>query len=194
MPNDPTNSTTKKSTKSTEKNSANGTAKNLTRLQKKFLCRFAAGKNVAEAAAACGIPESSAYEEGIKILRHPDAFKFVTEIAVTMKRYDSDSVEESLDRIINGRINDAVILAKSCPEELTEADVRKLDLYNVSELKFSKGVCEIKFADRIKAIEKLNEIRTGRAADNAAQSFLDAINEAGENGDDKSAAPPAEED
>ena len=180
MPNDPTNSTAKKSTKSTEKNSANGTAKNLTRLQKKFLCRFAP-----EAAAGCGIPESSAYEEGIKILRHPDAFKFVTEIAVTMKRYDSDSVEESLDRIINGRINDAVILAKSCPEELTEADVRKLDLYNVSELKFSKGVCEIKFADRIKAIEKLNEIRTGRAADNAAQSFLDAISEAGERAEEQ---------
>ena len=58
--------------------------------------------------------------------------------------------------------------------------MRKLDLYNVSELKFSKGVCEIKFADRIKAIEKLNEIRTGRAADNAAQSFLDAIGEASE--------------
>ena len=75
---------------------------------------------------------------------------------------------------------DAVILAKSCPEELTEEDVRKLDLYNVSELKFSKGVCEIKFADRIKAVEKLNEIRAGKAADNAAQSFLDAIGEAGE--------------
>ena len=154
--------------------------KNLTKMQKKFLCRFAAGKNITEAAAACGIPESSAYEEGIKILKHPEAFKFVTEIAVTMKRYDGDSVEECLDRIINGRINDAVILAKSCPEELTEEDVRKLDLYNVSELKFSKGVCEIKFADRIKAIEKLNEIRTGKAADNAAQSFLDAIGEAGE--------------
>lgn len=165
MPNDPTKSPTK----------------NLTKLQKKFLCRFAAGKNIAEAAAACGIPESSAYEEGIKILRHPEAFKFVTEIAVTMKRYNGDSVEECLDRIINGRINDAVILAKSCPEELTEADVRRLDLYNVSELKFSKGVCEIKFADRIKAAEKLDEIRAGRAADNAAQSFLDAISGAEEN-------------
>lgn len=172
MPKNLTNGTTSSQTK--------GTAKNLTKLQKKFLCRFAAGKNVVEAAVACGIPESSAYEEGLKILRHPEAFKFVTEIAVTMKRYDGDSVEECLDRIINGRINDAVILAKSCGEELTEADVRKLDLYNVSELKFSKGVCEIKFADRIKAVEKLNEIRAGRAADNVAQSFLDAISEAGE--------------
>lgn len=168
MPNNLTRSPTKSQTKG------------LTKMQKKFLCRFAAGKSVAEAAAACGIPESSAYEEGIKILRHPEAFKFVTEIAVTMKRYDKDSAEECLDRIINGRINDAVILAKSCPDELTEEDVRKLDLYNVSELKFSKGVCEIKFADRIKAVEKLNEIRAGKAADNAAQSFLDAIGEAGE--------------
>lgn len=190
MPKNLTNSTTSSPTKSTAK----GNAKNLTKLQKKFLCRFAAGKNVVEAAAACGIPESSAYEEGIKILRHPEAFRFVTEIAVTMKRYDGDSVEECLDRIINGRINDAVILAKSCGEELTEADVRKLDLYNVSELKFSKGVCEIKFADRIKAIEKLNEIRTGRAADNAAQSFLEAISEAGEKVSGDAAVPASEED
>lgn len=167
-------------TNSPPNNLTKAPTKNLTKMQKKFLCRFAAGKSVVEAAIACGIPESSAYEEGIKILRHPEAFKFVTEIAVTMKRYDKDSVEECLDRIINGRINDAVILAKSCPEELTEEDVRKLDLYNVSELKFSKGVCEIKFADRIKAVEKLNEIRAGKAADNAAQSFLDAIGEASE--------------
>lgn len=119
----------------------------------------------------------------MKILRHPSAFEFITEAAVTLNRFGGDSVEKCLDRLINGRINDAVILAKSNPEELTEEDVRKLDLYNVSELKFGKGVCEIKFADRVKAVEKLNEIRNGRASDSVAQSFFDAIGKAAEDSD-----------
>lgn len=155
----------------------------LTKRQKRFLCRFARCGNVAEAAVYCGIPSDSAYEEGLKILRHPRAFEFVTEAAVTLRRYEGDSVERCLDRLINGRVNDAVILAKSDTAELTEEDVRKLDLYNVSELKFGKGVCEIKFADRIKAIEKLNEIRSGRASDNVAQSFFDAIGRAADDTD-----------
>lgn len=147
----------------------------LTKRQRKFLCRFAEGKSVSEAAAACGFSEESAFEEGMKILRRPEAAEFLKAIGSAMKQCGSDSIERGLERLIGGRVNDAVILARSDPQELTEEDVRKLDLYNVSEMKFGKGVCEIKFADRIKAIEKLNEIRAGRAADNAAQCFLDAI-------------------
>ncbi|MDE6763575.1 MAG: hypothetical protein K2J73_07845 [Oscillospiraceae bacterium] len=85
-----------------------------------------------------------------------------------------------MDRLISGRINDAVILARADPETLTEEDIRRLDLYNVSELKFGKGVCEIKFADRLKAIEKLHEIRSSMAADGEAKSFFDAIGRAAE--------------
>lgn len=153
---------------------------NLTKVQKKFLCRFMKSRNVEEAAAACGFPSSSAYEEGVKILGHPQAFGFLASMAVTLKRCEGNSVEEALDRLINGRINDAVILAESNPEELSCEDIRKLDLYNVTELKIGKGTCEIKFADRLKAIEKLNEIRSGRAVDDLAQSFFDAIGKAAE--------------
>ena len=155
----------------------------LTKRQKRFLCRFARCGNISEAAVYCGISPDSAYEEGMKILRHPKAFEFFPEAAATVRRYENDSVERCLDRLINGRVNDAVILAKSDPAELTEEDVRKLDLYNVSEMKFGKGVCEIKFADRIKAIEKLSEIRCGRASDNTAQSFFDATGRAADDTD-----------
>ncbi len=95
------------------------------------------------------------------------------------------SVEDSLDRLISGRINDAVILARTPPEELSDKEIGQLDLYNVSELKFGKGVCEIKFADRLKAIEKLNEIRNQNAVDDAAQSFFDAIGEAAGSGEEQ---------
>jgi len=100
------------------------------------------------------------------------------------KEKTSGIVEESLDRLINGRVNDAVILARTPPEELTDEDIRRLDLYSVSELKFGKGVCEIKFADRLKAVEKLNEIRSQSAEDNAAQSFFEAIDSAAEKTED----------
>ncbi|MCM1022473.1 MAG: terminase small subunit [Prevotella sp.] len=150
----------------------------LTRNQKRFLYGYMKTGSIEESAALCGIPPDRAYEEGIKILDHPQAMEFVTNLSLTEKRFaekSSDKIEESLNRLIGGRINDAVILARADPETLTEADIRGLDLYNVSELKFGKGVCEIKFADRLKAIEKLNEIRNVRASDGEARSFFDAI-------------------
>jgi len=155
----------------------------LTAKQKSFLYRFLKSRNIEEAAAMCGIPPDSAYEEGMKILSHPQAAEFAASTAVIMKKFGADTgsfVEDALVRLINGRANDAVILAKADPEELSEEDVRRLDLYGVSELKFGKGVCEIKFADRLKAIEKLNEIRNTRSVDDAAQSFFDAIDSAAE--------------
>lgn len=154
---------------------------NLTKVQKKFLYQFFKSRNVEEAAAACGFSHGFAYEEGMKILSHPQAFGFLASMAVTIKKAAGSTVEDALERLINGRINDAVILAQSNPEELTENDIRRLDLYNVSEFKIGKGVCEIKFADRLKAIEKLNEIRSGKAVDDLAQSFFDAIDKAAEN-------------
>ncbi|MCM1330049.1 MAG: terminase small subunit [Ruminococcus sp.] len=155
-------------------NCQNSTPKKLTKRQKRFLCRIAEGNGIAEAVIKCGYSAENALETGLKILGNPEAAAYLEEVR-TAQRNCGDSVERGLEKLVCGKINDAVILAQSVPEEFTEADVRALDLYNVSEMKIGKGVCEIKFADRIKAAEKLNEIRIGRAADNAAQSFLDAI-------------------
>lgn len=162
--------------------------KELSKRQRKFLCCIAAGKNVTEAAAVCGIAKEDALEEGAKILSRPKAKRYLAEAAAAFGD-GGDCVERGLERLIGGSVNDAVILAKSCGEELSEEDVRKLDLYNVSELKFGKGVCEIKFADRLKAAEKLSEIRAGKSSDNAAQSFLDAIGEAAEEKEEKENTP-----
>lgn len=152
----------------------NSTPKKLTKRQRRFLCRVAEGNGIAEAAIRCGFPAENAFETGMKILGSTEAAAYLEAVRAA-KTHCGDSVERGLEKLVCGKINDAVILAQSVPEELTEADVRGLDLYNISEMKIGKGVCEIKFADRIKAAEKLNEIRAGRAADSAAQSFLDAI-------------------
>lgn len=149
-------------------------SKKLTKRQRRFLCRIAEGSGIAEAAIRCGFSAENALETGLKILGSPEAAAYLEEIR-SAKRQCGDSVEQGLEKLVCGKINDAVILAESAPDELTAEDVRALDLYSVSEMKIGKGVCEIKFADRIKAAEKLAELRAGRAADNAAQSFLDAI-------------------
>lgn len=147
----------------------------LTRRQKKFLYHYMKSGNISEAAAICGIPPERAYESAMTVLGNPKAEELAARYAELMKRFAVDGVTNTLDRLVGGRINDVVILAKSDLENLSDEEIRKLDLYNVSELKFGKGVCEFKFADRIKAAEKLSEIRNSRASDNAAQSFFDAI-------------------
>lgn len=157
-------------------------AENLTKRQKRFLCCYAMGKSFAEAAAFSGIAKDKAVEEGMKILAHPKAAEFFSEISRRLGTFSEVNAEKCLDRLITGSVNDAVILATSSPEELTDETIGKLDLYSVSELKFNKGVCEIKFADRLKAIEKLDAMRRDRAAGNAAQSFLDALSGDGDNG------------
>lgn len=154
----------------------------LTKMQKRFLGSYVQSRSISDAAACCGIPPELALEEAVKIFRHPDAAEFVKEASEAVKQFGGGA-EECLDRLINGRINDAVMLAKSNPEDITPEELRRLDLYNVSEMKFGKGICEIKFADRVKAAEKLNEIRSGRATENAAQSFFDAIGKAAEDTD-----------
>lgn len=51
----------------------------------------------------------------------------------------------------------------------------QLDLFNISEIKRQKsGAVEIKFFDRIKALEKLGEI-TDDGAGRTALSFYDAL-------------------
>ncbi len=153
---------------------------NLTKMQKKFLCRFFRSRSIEEAAVACGFSDGTAYEDGVKILSHPQAMEYLASMAAVMKRCGGISAEDALGRIINGRVNEAVILARGIPEEISEEEIRRLDLYNITELKIGKGVCEIKFADKLKAIEKLNEIRSGNEVDDLAKSFFDAIGGAAE--------------
>ena len=161
----------------------------LTRRQKKFLYHYMKSGNISEAAAICGIPPEKAYETAMTVLENPKAEDLAAKYAEIMKRFAVDGVTNTLDRLVGGRINDVVILAKSDLENLSDEEIRKLDLYNVSELKFGKGVCEFKFTDRIKAAEKLSEIRNSRASDSAAQSFFYAIGSAANTAQDGESPP-----
>ena len=61
------------------------------------------------------------------------------------------------ERLAFGNISDSVKLL--FPENLRHEDLEKMDLFSISEIKKSKdGAMEIKFFDRLRALEKLEHI------------------------------------
>lgn len=76
-------------------------------------------------------------------------------------------------RLAFGNISDAVSLLYM--ENPSRADLSNMDLFLVSEIKRPKdGSMEIKFFDRLKALEKLE---SKNAEENSVKSLFDAIEE-----------------
>ena len=64
--------------------------------------------------------------------------------------------EQGLRRLAFGRINDAARLAFA--EDITPEMLENADLSNVQEIKIGKGTVEIKFVDRLKALDMLGSL------------------------------------
>ena len=128
------------------------------------------GRNGREAAVKAGyiFPEKSA----VKLLRRKD---IAEEIALTDKQREATQKDIAIgyQRLAFGCISDAVRLLFS--DEVSPEEIEKMDLFNVSEIKRKKGGdIEIKFFDRLKALEKLAE--TGSVhSDGEESSIFSAI-------------------
>lgn len=73
------------------------------------------------------------------------------------KKTAEEEVRDGLRRLAFGEIHDAVLLLFADESEILEK-LGELDLFNVSEIKRPKGGgMEIKFFDRIRALEKLKD-------------------------------------
>ena len=72
-----------------------------------------------------------------------------------------------------GGVSDALTLIYR--EHLSEEELRALDLRNVSEIKRTDKGIEIKFCDRIKAAEKLQELLGSKSEQGGTTGLLDAI-------------------
>ena len=138
-------------------------------LKEKDFCRyFAIGKNQREAAAKAGyaFPERS----GLRLLERAEIRNFISEIVQPLRC--SEEAAEGLRKIAFGSVADAIKLMVFPPETL---EIEKLDLFMVSEIKFQKGsVSEIKFYDRIKALDALSTVTETRSDEKIAP-FIDAI-------------------
>ena len=90
------------------------------------------------------------------------------------KKITQKEVSEGLRRLAFGEIHDAVSLLFES-EEIILKKLPKLDLFNVSEIKRVKGGgMEIKFFDRLKALDKLESMVSDNDSMTAA-SFYEAI-------------------
>lgn len=140
---------------------------------KEFAISFFHCRNPEEAAIRAGINPILAKLEGVKLMldrrvrRQLDALE-------KLRRQEECDVRAGLERLAFGRSNDAAALA-FC-EEVTPHMLAQADLFNVSEIKRVKGGgVEIKFFDRQKALEKLDELNAQLRNDRKAKNLVEAI-------------------
>ncbi len=92
---------------------------------------------------------------------------------------DEKLISAGLERLAFGSCADAVKLILSANQN-TSPDIDSLDLFNVAEIKFTCGKgMEIKFFDRLKALEKLSEI-SQNGKETGALSFYEALERSAE--------------
>ena len=86
---------------------------------------------------------------------------------------DFSEVAEGLRHIAFGSNADAVkLLLRS--DSLTDRQIKKLDIFNIASLKRTGScVSEIKFFDRLKAIDKLSSLSVSQK--DGANGFLEAL-------------------
>lgn len=137
--------------------------------KERLFCRYyILTGNYREAAARSG--HSNPERAGLKLL----STKRIADAIASSKSSApaADEVVKGLKRIAFGSIADAIglLFAEKLPENLDS-----LDLYCISEIKRPKGGgMEIKFYDRIKALEQLARLSEGFAID-SAEPFYKAL-------------------
>ena len=110
-------------------------------------------------------PEKTA----LRLLRRQD---IAHEIARIDKQREATQKDISIgyQRLAFGCISDAVKLLFG--DEISPEEIEKMDLFNISEIKRKKGGdIEIKFFDRLKALEKLTDIHAGNGEDEESPLF-----------------------
>ena len=146
--------------------------KKLTKKELDFCRIYVRLRNPKEAAIRAGyelLPEYRA----IGLLSKKEIKQKITELEKEVTA-DENLISAGLQRLAFGSCADAVKLILSANQD-TSPDIDALDLFNVSEIKFTCGKgMEIKFFDRLKALEKLSEIsQSGK--ETGALSFYEAL-------------------
>lgn len=141
----------------------------LTAKEELFCQQLARGKSEREAAFCAGfgiMPERAA----LRLLKKPAVRE---ELERCREQVSASPVESGLRRLAFGSVTDAIKLI-FC-EEPTQLELEGLDLFCVSEIKRPKGGgMEIKFFDRIKALEKLSAV-SGEAKKGPLDALCSAL-------------------
>ena len=144
--------------------------KELSSKERLFCTYYCIDRNGREAAAKSGY--RSAQRSAAKLLKRKDILAFIKETDEKTKRQKAD-ITAGYYRLAFGCVADAVRLL-FC-DDISELELEEMDLFSVSEIKKQKGgALEIKFFDRLKALEKLEELCLNDSG-NAAGAFYSAI-------------------
>lgn len=138
--------------------------------KEKAFCRaFAEYGNSAEAAISAGFVKNSK-KSGDNLLCKSKVCTEINNICLSKKQFEKNLAEIGYRRLAFGSISDAISLLYM--DKPTKEELERMDLFLISEIKKPKdGSMEIKFFDRLKAIEKLEcDNKTEQAV-----PFYDAI-------------------
>ena len=149
---------------------------------KNFCASYLDCGNAQEAAISAGFVKN-AKRAGEKLLSDPRVVEEIERLSQLRKKLLSQLAYTGYLRLAFGGISDAVklLFADGTDAKLTE----EMDLFSVAEIRRPKdGSMEIKFADRLKALEKLEQALPENAA--GAVPFYEALRLASESVADKS--------
>lgn len=146
--------------------------KRLTKKESDFCHHYVRLRNPKEAALKSGYSLAPEYT-AVHLLSKRHIREKITELEKDTKA-DEALISAGLQRLAFGSVADAVKLILSAGTD-NSPDIDSLDLFNVSEIKYTCGKgMEIKFFDRLKALERLSEISES-GKDGSALSFYEAI-------------------
>ncbi len=131
--------------------------------------------------ALCADPLRAAREAGYKhpeqslcrLMGREDIAGEVNRLSRNMRSMYESAAVCGLYHLAYGGAGDALTLLYS--ESLTPERLKELDLSRVSEIKRTDKGVEIKFCDRVKAIEKLTELLRVGSQNGSAGGLLDAM-------------------
>ncbi len=145
----------------------------ITPKEKLFCVYYIESRNGREAAARAGYlicPERAA----AKLLLRDEIKKEIAKVSKA-NTADLDEVCAGYRRLAFGTVADALKLLFA-EEALSDEELEKMDLFNVSEIKRPKGGgLEIKFFDRLKPLEKLQALSEYENESEGASGFYQAL-------------------
>lgn len=146
--------------------------KKLTKKEEEFCRWFSRLQNPREAAVRSGFTVMPEYR-ALSMLSKRNIAERIRELEKE-NRADENLISAGFKRLAFGSCSDAVKLILACKDGAVP-EIDSLDLFGVSEIKYTCGKgMEIKFFDRLKALEKLSQLsETGVNA--AAASFYEAL-------------------
>ena len=145
---------------------------NLNEKEINFCCNYINTGNIKESAIRAGYIKTPEKVGNNLIYKKREINSEIEKLYEEKQKNLMFKVYSGYERLAFGNIADAIKLLYT--EDISDINLDDMDLFNISEIKKIKGGgVEIKFFDRIKALEKLENIRTFSAKED--NSFYSAL-------------------